>query len=380
MTPQIGESLQAVDEILERLRSGMDRAGLDVLVAMSPENLAYASGASPPSQKTVRSRLAAAIVPAHGGTEVITVALEAPLVRTQSRLDRVTAYEEFVDDPIEVVARSLRDRGLGDGAVGVETTYLSHRDHETMRAALPAARLVPIDALLSDLRMIKTPGEIVAIQRIGEAADRIHRECVTLVDAGATERELANLITERYFAAGGDELTMLVVGSGERSAHVNAPATDRVMKAGDVVRLDIIGSSRHYCSDVARTAVVGEPNDEQQRVYDLLLSIHERCLEAVRPGAMSSDVYRTYREAITEAGFPAYHFVGHGLGVTLHEEPFINELTSVPLQEGMVLCIEPLTMLDGRFGMQVEDELLVTSDGCELFTRAAELLRIGRGT
>jgi len=170
---------------------------------------------------------------------------------------------------------------------------------------------------------------------------------------------------------------MLVVGSGPRSAAVNAPPTGRVLDRGDVVRLDIIGTKAHYHSDVARTAVVGEPTGEQQRVYDLLYGVHRRCLEALRPGALSSDVYRIYRDAMGDAGLPPYHFVGHGLGITLHEEPFVNELKSIPLEEGMVLCIEPLTLLEGRFGIQIEDEVLITAHGYEPFSEAGELLRLG---
>lgn len=378
MTPDVlGGEVAATHPITAKLRAAMLAEGLDVLVPMSPENLAYASGAAPPSQVTVRSRLAAAIVPFEGETEVVSVALEAPLVREQTWLDRVTAYREFVDDPVLVVAAALVERGLADGRIGVETTYLSQAAFERLRAALPAAELRPVDALFERLRTLKTPGEIEAIRHIGMAAERIHRECVELVGAGSTERELANLVTERYHEAGGDRLTMLVVGSGPRSAHPNAPATDRAMRDGDVVRIDIIGTYRHYLSDVARTAVVGAPTAEQQRLYDLLRGVHERCVAALRPGARTDDVYRVYREAMDHAGLPPYHFVGHGLGVTLHEEPFVNDLASVVLEEGMVLCIEPLTMLEGRFGMQIEDEFLVTADGCEPFTMAGDLLRIG---
>lgn len=367
------------DEVLGKVLSAMNEHALDAIVPMSPENLAYASGAAPPSQKTVRSRLAGAVIPADGvDTEVFTVRLEAPLVRSQSRLERVTAYEEFVEHPIDVLAASLRERGLGDGRIGVETTYLSHADFERLRAALPAARLQPADGLWEQLRLLKTAGEITRIRTIGQAAQRITEECVALVGPGSTERELGNLITERYHEAGGDALTMLVVASGERSAHLNAPPTDRVLAAGDIVRTDVIGTAGHYYSDVARTAVVGgEPTAEQRRVYDLLLDVHHRCLEAVRPGALSSDIYAVYHDAMTAAGLPPYHFVGHGLGITLHEEPFINAHQSVPLVEGMVLCIEPLTSIEGAFGMQVEDELLVTADGCELLTEAGEILTIG---
>jgi Xaa-Pro dipeptidase len=365
------------DEILAKTRRAMDERGLDAVVATSAENVAYASGAAPPSQKTVRSRLAAAIIPAEGDTEVVAVALEGPVVRTQSRLDSIKLYQEFVEDPIEVFADSLRRRGLDQGTVGVEETHLSHADYSKLVATLPKARFVPVDELFSDLRMVKTSAEIEAIREIGAAAQRIHGDVFATFGAGATEREIANFVAERYAEEGGDGLTMLVVGSGPRSAAVNAPATGRVLEHGDMLRLDIIGTKAHYHSDVARTAVVGEPTEEQQQVYDLLLGVHRRCLEALRPGVLSSDVYRIYSEAMDAAGLPPYHFVGHGLGITLHEEPFVNELKSIPLKEGMVLCIEPLTLLEGRFGVQIEDEVLITADGYEPFSEAGELLRLG---
>ncbi|MGH7358690.1 MAG: M24 family metallopeptidase, partial [Candidatus Rokuibacteriota bacterium] len=365
------------DEILARMRAAMAESGLDAVLPMSPENVAYASGVAIPSQRTVRSRLAGCVIPREGETDVVTVKLEAPLVESRSRLDHVTAYEEFVQDPVEAIAESLRERGAGSGRVGIETTYLSVRHHESLRRCLPDARLEPIDDMLTVLRLIKTAGEIEAIRRIGAVAERIASEACAGVRPGDTERRLGNIIAERYAAAGGDQLTMLVVGAGERSAHPNAPPTDRELRDGDVVRIDVIGTAGGYYSDVARTAVVGEPTPEQERIYGLLMDVHRRALVALRPGAASADVYRIYAEAMAEAGLPAYHFLGHGLGITLHEEPFVNTLTSTRLQEGMVLCIEPLTMLDGRFGMQIEDEVLITADGCEPFTRAGEMLRIG---
>ena len=364
------------DEIVDKLEQAMAEHGLDALVATSPENVAWASGAAPPSQKTVRSRLAAAIVPRHGESELVAIALEGPVVRTQSRLDSIRLYEEFVEDPVLVFADSLRQRGLDDGAVGIEETHLSHADYEKLAAALPAARLVRADELFAELRMVKTPAEIEAIRDIGAAAERIASEVCDRFGAGSTEREIANFVAERYAEAGGDGLTMLVVGSGPRSAAVNAPPTGRTLERGDVLRLDIIGTKGRYHSDVARTAVVGEPTAEQQQVYDLLHGVHRRCLAALRPGALSSDVYAIYRQAMDDAGLPPYHFVGHGLGITLHEDPFVNALSSTPLEEGMVLCIEPLTLLEGRFGMQIEDEVLITADGYEPFTEAGGLTRM----
>jgi Xaa-Pro dipeptidase len=363
-------------QVLERVRAALADSALDAVVGSSRESLVYTAGAFPPSLRTVRQRLASSIVPAAGETEAVVVALEAPLMRERMWADRVTAYVEFEEHPMDATAAALRRAGLGDGRIGVETTALSHEAYERLRAALPGAELVSADELLAGLRVVKTPAELELIRRIGAAAERIAADACASVAAGASERELGSAIADRFAAAGGDELTMLVVGAGERSAHPNAPPTDRELRPGDVVRLDVIGTSGGYHCDVARTAVVGEPSQEAERVYRLLEEVHERALAAVRPGVESRDVYRIYREAMDEAGLPPYHFVGHGLGITLHEEPFVHERTSVPLAEGMVLCIEPLTMLEGAFGVQIEDELVVTADGCEPVTRAAGLLRI----
>lgn len=370
------QAVGIADEILAKLDVAMGEHGLDAVLATSPENVAWASGAAPPSQKTVRSRLAAAIVPREGQSELVAIALEGPVVRAQSRLHTLRLYEEFVEDPVLVFADSLAQRGLDEGVIGVEETHLSHADFGKLATALPRARLVRADELFEELRMVKTPTEIEAIRDIGVAAERIAAEVCARFGPGATERAIANFVAERYADAGGDGLTMLVVGSGPRSAAVNAPPTDRVLESGDVLRLDIIGTKARYHSDVARTAVVGEPTPEQQQVYDLLLGVHRRCLDALRPGALTTDIYAIYRDAMDAAGLPPYHFVGHGLGITLHEDPFVNGLKPIALVPGMVLCIEPLTLLEGRFGMQIEDEVLITSDGYELITEAGDLIRM----
>jgi Xaa-Pro dipeptidase len=343
------------DQVLERLRTNIAAEGLEAIVATSPEGLAYT---------------------AVGASEAVVVALEAPLMRERLWVDTVTAYAEFEQHPMEATAEALERAGLADGRVGVERTALSQDAYERLARALPAAELVGADGFLARQREIKTSAEIEAIRDIGVAAQRIAEECCALVGPGDTEHDLAGLITERFTAAGGDELTMLVVASGERSAHPNGPPTHRALGAGEIVRLDIIGTKANYYCDVARTAVVGEPSDEQRRVYQLLSDVHERALEAIRPGVQSEDVYRIYFDAMERSGLPPYHFLGHGLGITLHEEPFVRGGSSVPLQEGMVLCIEPLTFVEGSFGIQIEDEVLVTADGCEPITRVGDLLTI----
>jgi Xaa-Pro dipeptidase len=353
----------------------MAEARLDVLLVMAPENIVYTAGVLPPSLRTVRTRLACCVIPAEGSTELIVVALEKGAVEPECWLDAVTPYREFEQDAVSVAAASLRERGLSAASIGIEETYLPKAAFEVLQASLPDARFVAIDGLLADARCIKTQDEIDSIASIGRVAQTIGEECLGLVSAGDTERALGTLISERYAETGG-RLTMLVVGSGARSAIPNAAPTDRILERGDTVRIDVIGTRDNYCSDVARTAVVGEPTMEQQALYGTLKEVHERILERLRPGALTSDLYSIYRDAMEDAGLPYYHFVGHGLGITLHEDPFINDGRPVMLAPNMVICIEPMTLIEGRQGMQIEDEVLITSDGCRLLTEAGDLLRI----
>ncbi len=373
----IARSAVGSDAVLEKARLAMEELRIDVLLLTSPENVTYGSGAAPPTQRRVASRLAAAILPLHGETELVVISVEDGVARDQSRLDRITLYREFVEHPIDVMAAALERRGLGDGRIGIEELDLSVADARRLRERLPRARWAPVDGVLDELRMQKTPDEIELLRQSGRAADRAAREASRLARAGMTEREFATLLDEQFVAAGGDGLVMTVVGSGPRSAQVNAPPTDRRLERGDVLRMDVIGLKSSYYSDVARTAVVGEPSAEQRRVHGVLHEIHERLLAALRPGVDSTSIYAIYRDAMEQAGLPPYHFVGHGLGIGLHEEPFINQYTSIVLREGMVLCIEPITLIENAFGVHIEDQVVITADGCESLSGTDELLRIG---
>lgn len=361
---------------VDKARKLMTERGYDGLLISSPENVAYIGGVSPPSQRVVRSRHAFVFVPAEGDTHYISIKLEAGLVRSRARTDRLHIYEEFIQHPIDVASGLIRSSVSAGGHIGIETSHLSADDVDLLRIRLADANFVSVDRDLEQLRLFKTPEEIDVIRHIGRVAEEAAVTAVVESGVGDTEQALGNRVTELYSAGGGDKLTMLVVGSGERSAEPNAPPTSRRIQTGDMIRLDVIGTMKDYYSDVARTAIAGPPTQEQSRIWKLLRSIRDRTIEAMKPGVLTSDLYRLYAEAMEEARLPKYHFLGHGLGVTLHEEPFISAIHSVRLEPNMVLCVEPLCLLEGRFGMQLEDEVLVTSDGCEALTAGGPLLSV----
>jgi Xaa-Pro aminopeptidase len=148
---------------------------------------------------------------------------------------------------------------------------------------------------------------------------------------------------------------------------LNAPAGLREIARGDVVRIDVIGSTDHYVCDVARTAFAAEPSSEHTVVWQKLVDCRNAALEMIRPGASAQQIFRAYIEKMDAWGLPTLNFLGHGLGLTLHEEPYLNRYKDTTLEAGMVLAVEPLVTFP-NLGMQLEDTVVVTAEGCAVTT------------
>lgn len=367
-------------ETIVREREAMRRHGLDAIVVSSPENIAYTADVIVPSQAIIRHRLVFVVVPLEGEPAIIVVNIEESFVEGNSSIKQVISYNEFTEDPVEVLADRISAMGLGKARIGIEKSAISIEGFETLCAILPDVSFEAVDELFQQLRMIKTPGELKRLRRVGRAAEKAARAAFQQVKVGMSEIELGQLISETYMAQGGDRLTMLVVGAGERSGFANATPTTREIEAGDVIRVDVIGTGDNYYSDVARTAVVGEPTPQQSRAYKRMVEARKTALEAIRPGASTRAIYERYAQQMEVWGLPPIKFLGHGLGLTLHEEPYLGPYTDIELQAGMVLCIEPLCWYPNEWGVQLEDELIVTEDGYELITDyydESQLFQIG---
>lgn len=356
-----------IGDIVERLQGAMESHGMSAIAIIAPENVGWVSGVMVPSQTVVRHRHAIVLVPCTGRPEMIVVNIEEGYVRSKLDGVPVTAYNEFTEKPVLLLADALRRRGLG-GEVGIEASYLNHADYTQLEDALAGfARLRPVDALVEQLRMVKVPDEMDRLRRAGKIAERVAYESLQTWWPGMTELDLAAIITEKFRALGGDRLTMLSVTAGERSPMLNGTPTEREIREGEVVRIDVIGTIANYYCDVARTAVVGQPSPEIQDIWQKLVSCRDMVLEMIRPGASAHAIFKKYIERMDAWNFPTLHFLGHGLGLTLHEEPYLNRYSDCTLEEGMVLAIEPLVVFP-ELGMQLEEAVIVTRDGCELIT------------
>ncbi len=362
-------------DIIERYRSLMDRLGLAAIVAGSPENFAHVTGFPVPSQILMRWRHAMAIVPRHGDPELVIVDMEQSTVRKRLPGATLHVWREFSDSAMKVLAGALAKLGLDTKTVGVELDYLPAADYETLRGAAPAARFTAVHDDLARLRQIKTPREIEILRRLSRLADRAITEAFRSVRAGMTEMDIAAAVTRNVFGGGGEDYRLLIVATGERSVLPNVGPSDRVLKRGDVCRVEIFPKIQGYYAGICRTAVVQEAPPHAERIWANLTACKYLLLEHIKPGASCRAIYDLFLAKLKEIDLPPISFVGHGIGLHLHEDPYLGlqpvlgREGDAVLEAGMVLGIEPLVYETGHgFGMQNKDLVLVTEKGCELLS------------
>ncbi len=359
--------------VIERQREAMARAGLDALVAISPENFAYTTGFVVPTQPLMRWRHAAAVVTRGGGTGVLAVDMEATTVRSRLPGVEIRVWGEFTDRPMTVLARLLEDLGVGQGTIGIEMDYLPAGDHAHLTELLPRARFQAAEKLYDRLRQRKTPEEIALLGRLSRIADESIAEAFAAVRAGMTEMDLAGALTRGVYARGAEHFKLMIVATGERSEYPNVGPSHRVLRRGDLCRVEIFPVIGGYHAGVCRTAVVQEAPARAVEIWRNLVECKRIVLSMIRPGASTRAIYEAFLKKFGELGLAPISFVGHGIGLHLHEEPYLGKYADSRLEAGMVLGVEPLVYGAGMgFGLQLKDMVAVTPDGCRLLSDATD--------
>jgi Xaa-Pro dipeptidase len=364
-----------VDEAIEiKLRAAAESNGWDAIVLLSPENFAYATGFVVPSHPLMRWRHAACVIPVSGEPALVVVDMETRTVRDHLPSATVSGYNEFTQHPMDVLAETIEGMSLESGHIGIELGYLPADDSARLSSRL-RAQMTSCDAAIADVRVIKSPTEVDRLRALSRLTDETILAALRSVRAGMSEMDIAAKLTQGIFERGADTFKLMIVASGERSGYPNVGPTERILDEGDLVRVEIFGVRDGYHAGVCRTAVVGRPTTEQESVWSVLIECRDEILEQVRPGASSAQIYRSFLGRFERANLPAISFVGHGIGVFLHEAPYIGKYGDPTLLPGMVLGIEPLVYAPGQ-GMQNKDMILVTDDGCELLSDATPADRL----
>jgi Xaa-Pro aminopeptidase len=367
-------------EIITHLRRRILGAGLDAIIAISPENVTYVSGFVVPSQSLMRWRHAACIVTADGRIAMVAIDMEATTVEAHAGIDDLWIYREFTDDPMDKLAEALKDLQLGHGKVGIEMDYLPAKDFATLQSILPGIHWVAADAVFNMARQIKTPTEMGLLRSLSKLTDKAIGDTLLSATIGMGEMELAGNLLTSLFAGGAESYKLMIIASGERSQFPNVGPTDRKLQPGDLIRMEIFGQKNGYLAGVCRTAVVGEATAEQKNIWANLIECKYLVMDLVKPGASCPEIYHKFLQKFSALGFEPISFVAHGIGLHLHEEPYMGRYGHATVESGMVGAFEPLVYIPGRFGMQNKDMFAVSESGCELlsdYTPTDSLLCVG---
>ena len=336
-------------------------AGLAGLVITPGYDLRYLVG----SRAQTFERLTALVLPVDGEPTVVVPRMELAALKDSAVVELGLRVRDWVDgdDPYALVADVF-----GGGPVATAVTD-----------AMPALHLLPLATVLGTvpvlatdvlrrLRMIKDDAEVDALRKAGAAIDRVHARVPEFLVPGRTEADVAADLAEAIVAEGHSEVAFIIVGSGPNGADPHHECSDRVLQEGDVVVVDIGGPYEPgYNSDSTRTYSIGQPADEVAARYSVLQRAQEAAAAAVRPGVTAEQIDAAARDVLAAEGLAEafVHRTGHGIGLSVHEEPYIVAGNDLPLEEGMAFSIEPGIYFPGAWGARIEDIVIVTSDGAQ---------------
>jgi Xaa-Pro dipeptidase len=370
-------------DIIERQVAAMKAGGLDALISCSPENFAYATGFVVPSQPLIRHRHAMMVLTADGHCGLLGVDMEATTIRKHEPEVPSYIWAEFTDDSMLVLTRMLKEMGLACRRIGIEMDYLPAGDMARLQQNMPDATFAPCERLLARLRQIKTADEVQLLRRLSRIADQSITDALMMVERGNSEMDIAAAMTRNVYALGAEQFKLMIVATGERSQLPNVGPSERTLQAEDVCRVEIFPLIGGYHAGVCRTAVVQRPPAHAEAIWQHLVECKYLMMDMIKPGASCRAIYDAFIKKLATMNLPPISFVGHGIGLHLHEDPYLGMTPNLgregdaELEAGMVLGVEPLCYQTGYgFGMQNKDMMLVTAGGCELLSDYADTDRL----
>jgi Xaa-Pro aminopeptidase len=350
----------------ENLRSALKEAEIDALLVSAPSNVSYLTGFSGDSSSLLVGRYRDLIV--SDGRFTTQLEQECPELEARVRFPG--------QDMNPMIAEVLELLGLT--RVGFEATHLTVADHDALGVAAPGVAFVAMTGRVEALRQIKDESEIAAIREAIGFAERAFQMLRAGLRDGESEKDVADAL-EGYLrhcgATAASFPPIVAVGANAALPHARPSAITRIGE-DDFVLVDWGATGRPYKSDLTRVLVTGKVTPKFEAIYRTVLNALKRGIAAIRPGVKAHDVDAEARSVIEEAGFGRFfdHGLGHGLGIDIHEAPRIRKGSNVVLEPGMVFTVEPGIYLPGWGGIRIEDDVLVTPDGCEVLSHVPRSL------
>ncbi|MET1256849.1 M24 family metallopeptidase [Aliikangiella maris] len=281
--------------------------------------------------------------------------------------DHVTLGEQF----------NLLLNEIGASTVAFEKEYFSYFLYEHIQQSLQNIQLNGVKGWVEKLRMIKDETEINNIRQAAAIADESLAQLVKFIKPGMSERDVSLELEYQMQKQGSQGLSFPTIFlSGERTSLPHGIPSQRKLTAGDLIILDFGAVINGYRSDMTRTFVVGEPNEKQLDVYQAVKDAQQAGVASVKAGMLAQHPAKISKQILDASGYGKYQGegLGHGVGLNLHEQPFLTLKSDIVLEENMVITIEPGVYIPGWGGIRIEDDVLVTATGCEILTHSPKEL------
>ena len=345
-------------------REYLERFGVDAMLFIDLSNIRYLCGFT-------------------GSEGALVLTREGGVFLTDSRYT-TQAAQEVTQFPsreyrgqLEGIASLVKESRAGK--VGFESGHMPVAQFRSLTDVLPRVELVPIGTELATLRQVKDVQELELLARSAEVASHALLDIYSEIRPGARERDVALALEFAMKRAGAEEKSFdFIVASGVRGALPHGKASDRIIKAGELVTLDFGGVYQGYCSDETVTVAVGTPDERQREIYGIVKEARDLALAAVRPGVAFRELDAIARGFISAQGYGEYfgHGLGHGVGLEIHEQPVLSFRSAGEAEAGMVFTIEPGIYIPGWGGVRIEDTVVVTPDGFRTLTKVPKELMV----
>ncbi len=290
-------------------------------------------------------------------------------------------YEEDPNKWVYAFREAATNARLRESQVGVESRGLRYLELQLLKQALPHTSFIAADEVLASIRMYKDEKEIENMQRAVDIAQSALEATIPLIRAGRTEVEIASELSVQLMRHGSNPNLPFfpIVSGGPNSANPHAVPSDRPLIPGDLLVIDFGANVNGYFSDITRTFAIGNVDPECQKVAEIVLKANKAGRETVHPGVTAASVDKAARDVIETEGYGKFfiHRTGHGLGLEVHEDPYIRADNDLVLEAGMAFTVEPGIYLPNRFGVRIEDNVVVSKDGVKCLTSLPrELIRL----
>lgn len=349
-----------VRENVSRLRDLMSAEDLVAVLVFHPSNMLAFTG----TPHAASDRLTCGAVTREGEVHVICPAFERPAVAGAESIATVHTWEEH-EDPYRCFAEALRRAGVRSGRLGLDGRIWL-RAWQAFGDACDGLRLEPAEALLREVRIIKSPAAQELLRAAQRSGEQVFFKLREMIRPGVSELELYRDL-QAHFDRQGLAVDPMIQ-SGPNGAVPHNPPGRRRLQEGDNLVVDSVIAVDGFNNDLTRTFAIGEPSPRAKQAYQAVRRAQAAAIEAAGPGVECGELDRIVRAIITEAGFGEFftHRLGHGIGIEGHEPPYLVGGNTEKLRPGMCVTVEPGTYVPGEFGVRIEDDLLITENGCEV--------------